>query len=265
VRFQRDDDRDDDAEPFELHNFDKYSLQGDAMRARLDGRAGPIADRTALQTGALPPGPLGIAALHDLAHATERFAAMVEREHGRDRAAVTIVRDDYVVRGELDGLSAQAMVLWRPAKLKAKDRLRAFIAHVVKCAAIEAGGALPQPTVLIGSDARIEAPPCSPAGHHLDALVGHYRSGRCAPLPYFSTASAVYWAELDDGAADPVAKARRAYERASWEGDWSPHDLPDPHLEFCFQDRDPVATPEFARLAADVFGRAAGFFGGRKP
>jgi exodeoxyribonuclease V gamma subunit len=215
-----------------------------------------------LLTGKLPPGPLGRLTAAELALQTQRFFERVAKERGTGRASLSVHGADYAVHGELDGLRDDAMVLWRPAVIKAKDRLRAFLLHALKCAANEQGHALPPLTLLLGTDDQVPAPSCSPALPHLDALIAGFRAGRAAALPYLPVASPAFVDARRRGldAAAALAKARGAYERDRWGGPPGTHDLPDPFLEFCFRDQDPLLLPAFAEWAMRIYEPAATFF-----
>ncbi|MGE3352457.1 MAG: exodeoxyribonuclease V subunit gamma, partial [Planctomycetota bacterium] len=274
VRFPREDDRDDDAEPFFLHNLDRYALVDGSVRARLLERGDPLQSGAVLQTGILPPGSLGRLTHAALALESTRFTARVAAERGTGRQPFVVRGDDYELHGEFEGLRPDALVLWRSTRVKNKDRLRAWLHHVAMCAAREQllaaradAAVLPETTRLLGTDGRIDAPPCSPALPRLDVLVRGYRQCRRGVLPFPPNASAAYAETLDKWQDEEraLAAARRIYEPARIERQSYQHDLPDPCLELCFRDRDPIAEPEFVHWALQVFGPARTFFGAVEP
>lgn len=267
LRFPGESDRDDDAEPFELHGLDTYQLVDDAVNDRIAGRPDLLTSGAVRQTGVLPPGALGAVAHHDVAAVARQFHARLLQQQPFRRASAVVTGADYVVRGDFATVAGDALVLWRPSKVKDKDRLRAFVHHALLCTAVQQQAELPARTRLLAVDAAIDAEPCWPAQEHLDRLVQGFRQGRTAPLPFFEHASAVYAAKLGGDDDDDEARARRAARKAYQPPDRLQeaylHDLPDPCLEFCFGDRDPIALPEFATWATTVFAAALTFFGQR--
>jgi exodeoxyribonuclease V gamma subunit len=254
------DDRDDDAEPFALHGLDKYWLADAAVQARLAGHPDPALPEVLAQTGMLPPGALGRLHATDLGLEVARFCARLRDVAGTGAAAVAVAGTDYVVTGELAGLTPAALVLWRTARLKPKDRLRAWIHHVVLCAAADQGQSLPRRTLVLGTDREAEAASLCPALPELDRLVRGYRLGLAAPLPFFEHASSEYCRLPERGAEESMQQARKRFAPPEYEdAPKGRNDLPDPWIEFCFRDQDPLALPAFAAWSQQVYGSAWGF------
>lgn len=256
LRFADEDDREDDAEPFRLHGLDRYLLSERAVRARLGGGPDPVAAPAAALNGMLPPGSLGELVRVQLDVEVGRFLDRIRGRIGPRSARVEVRGADYVVRGELHGLGEEAQVLWRPARLKGKDRLRAWIQHVVRCAAADQGADLPRTTLVLATDGEAEAANSIDAAVHLDRLVQGWREGQHRPLPFFEHASH----ELVRPTPRPrtreaaLVAARRHFLPQDWEeAGGGGHDLPDPCIELCFRDQDPVGTAEFAHWADTIF------------
>jgi len=268
VRFPHDDDRSDDAEPFELHNLDKYQLTDQGVRARLVGAADPSDPDSVRATGMLPPGSLGRLAQIKLEIEIERFLAHVREQSGNSSQGIQVRGSDYVLQGELGGLRADALVLWRASKLKTKDQLHAWIHHVAMCAAADQGAELPRSTVILATDQDVLAPSTCPALPHLDLLVDGFRRGNRSPLPFFEHASAdPFRPRKSNGdprsAEEAVRAARRLFEPKTFDDSAKPHDLPDPYIELCFRDEDPLADEQFLYWAEQIYQPAYSWFTAR--
>lgn len=252
----RDDDRGDDGEPFTLNTLDKYHLQDEALQRAQRGEP-PLHDPLAhaRASGRLPVGEHGRAVFARLAEDTERFLGVAMRHHGTGRRAVTARDTDFVITGEVDGLAAEELVRVRPAKIKGKDRVRAWLLHLVLAIARTQGAAeLPPRTRVIGTSDTwlIEQVDAVTALEHLRPFVDGFRRGRTRPLPWFEHASHAYaesWLKRRDRAA-ALAKARTAWGSGD-EQEAYRHDCFDAFVTLCMRGRDPLDA-EFENLAATI-------------
>ncbi len=261
----RDDDRDDDSEPFSLHNLDLYNLQETALRRACRGEpppANPFADARA--RGILPVGEHGRVAFANADEETQRFLRAAMRHRATGRATVTAHGTDFVITGDVEGLGPDELVLMRAAKMKAKDRLKAWILHVVLAAARHQGAAdLPGATRVIARDvaALASALDRETADEHLELFVRGLRAGRTAPLPFFEGGSFEYGKALHKG-DDESAAMRKA--RAKWrEPDGSEfafaYDENDVNVAQCMRGRDPFDDPAFRTWASDIWRPAVSY------
>ncbi|MBL8751622.1 MAG: exodeoxyribonuclease V subunit gamma [Planctomycetes bacterium] len=261
----RDDDRDDDSEPFSLHNLDLYHLQEAALRRACRGErppADPFADARA--RGILPIGEHGRVAFANADEQTQRFLRAAMRHHATRRAAVTARGADFVIAGEVEGLGPEELVLMRAARMKAKDRLRAWILHVVLAVARHQGATdLPASTRVIARDLAALAGALEPdtAKEQLELLVHGFRVGRTAPLPLLEGGSFEYGKALHKG-DDEAAAMRKA--RGKWrEPDGSDrsfaYDENDVNVAQCMRGRDPFDDPEFRAWANAIWRPAVSY------
>jgi exonuclease V gamma subunit len=168
---------------------------------------------------------------------------------------------DFEIRAELGDLGPREQVLWRIAKLKSKDALRAFLRHAFLCAAQGQGIAAPTATRVIGKDRTLRFRPMADAVDYLATLVRGLRSGQAAPLPFFEHGSHEYAERLqrrrDEAAALVAARARWVAREGGDDGRWlPPGDVEDPSTELCWRDRDPFASREFAEWAVAIWSPA---------
>jgi exodeoxyribonuclease V gamma subunit len=246
-----DDDGDDDVEPFRLRELDAWRLRHGAVTALLQDRPDLSTPDLARATGWLPPGPLGAVAQRDVAQTVRLLLPRVQRVLGTGRREVSVRGDGYEVRGVLDGLAPGHQVLWRAARVKGKDLLRAWICHVVRGAAAARDPSLPLRTLVLGTDRAQAFDGQLDAQSHLDRLVAGFRRGRQAPLPVFEHASMAWAKRHNENKDEPLRYARQAYEGNDWEEPYR-FDLGNAWVDFCWRDRDPIADPAFVEWATNV-------------
>ncbi|MCK5943589.1 MAG: exodeoxyribonuclease V subunit gamma, partial [Planctomycetes bacterium] len=264
VRVRQEDDREHADEPFEIDGLLRYQLQDEAVRRAQRGdpeRTDPLAFARA--SGVLPVGAQGDVAFGELRTTSQKLL------HEARRFADTRVRRVDVrvgatrLTGALDGFEPDGRTYMRVSKLKAKDRLRAWLQHLVLClqAAQEPDTAPPWPTRtrLLSGDAEHEFLPVAPdlAERFLGELLELYRVGLTRPLPFFERSSFKIGAGLG-GRSDPAAllrTARRDYELSDRSEPWR-FDLSDEAVALCMRDRDPFdegEDGEVFRLAAQIW------------
>ncbi|HEU4418534.1 MAG TPA: hypothetical protein VFT55_06315, partial [Planctomycetota bacterium] len=86
-------------------------------------------------------------------------------------------------------------------------------------------------------------------------LVEQYRAGQQAPLPFFERSSFAYGEARRKGKGhdDALRAARREWlPDTNPERRW-PHDSEDLPIQLCMRGRDPLAEPEFAQLAEQLW------------
>ncbi|WP_462329610.1 exodeoxyribonuclease V subunit gamma [Thiohalocapsa halophila] len=257
-----------DDEPFALDRLAGWQLKTRLMTDRLAGRPA-TADRLAAE-GLLPHGAFGALALererHSLAGLSEDLAPYCEQTAARLDLDLTCTDDPagpWRLTGQVDGLyPGLGLMRWRAGRLRGEDRLRLWLAHLARWAVADADlVSEPEPSRLLGQEDSfvLAAPlPQTEARARLCELIALYRQGVQRPLPVFRKASfalAQRW-DADDEAAQ--ARAHNA-ARTAWDGN-SYNDIPgdrdDPYVQVVLRDvtGDPLAHPDFARLALTLYG-----------
>ena len=140
-------------------------------------------------------------------------------------------------------------MLHRPATLKGRDRVRAWIHHLALN--LVAGEEGPRRTVVVATDQVAALGPVADAEGRLGELLRLYAEGLCRALPFFPESSWTY-ADRRWGRGDPARDAlRRARER--WEDGYErAGEGADPSFALCFGEEDPFGE-EFERLAETLF------------
>lgn len=263
IRVRAPDEVEHDDEPFALGHLDRYRLQDERVRRFLRGEP-PPPDPFALARAAavLPVGEQGRAAFCEVEADTRQFlaAAAAQPALGPRRIDVRVGGDRLV--GEIDHVGDDDVVHLRIAKLKPKDQLRAWLAHLlVTVQRHQDGGDAPWPrtTLLLARDGtwRYHEVPADDAERMLAAFVAHLHAGLARPLPFFHQSSCALGRALHRGHS-PEQALRAA--RGEWDGDATPErppgDRDDPDIQLCMRGRDPFAggaDGEFFRLAQELW------------
>ncbi|MBL8752021.1 MAG: exodeoxyribonuclease V subunit gamma, partial [Planctomycetes bacterium] len=238
-------------EPFWLNSLDRWRVQDVLVR----GAARPSTPEVRLArlraAGQLPAFGVGDATFAELDDEVTEFLRQVHAHGERRRMAVHVQGPDFRIHGELDGITDEVLVCHRMAKLKAKDRIGAWLVHVVAALARHAGARLPERTVCIAKNATIAFRALSAADAMAMATlaVQGLRQGLRAPLPFFPESSHAFTEGLPD--RDKAA----AKARTKWlpgHGD-IPMDSEDPSNELCWRGQEPLDTEPFEHWARAVF------------
>lgn len=265
VRVRRDDDREDETEPFAVEGLDRYLLQDGAVRRAMRGEPPPRdAEALARQSGLLPVGAHGIAAFAVIDAETQQFLHVAAEHRATSHRLLRARGADWTIVGEVDGLASLERVAVRLTTLKPKDRLRGWLLHLV-CAVARMQGepGLPPQTRLLARGKTVLVPELPPdlVQTQLAWLVEHYRAGQQAPLPFFEKSSFAYGEALRKGKDpfDAMRAARRAWLPDTGFENRSPNDCEDANIALCMRGRDPLAEPEFAVLAEALWKPACSY------
>lgn len=240
--------------------------------AALQGEAdAPLELRRLQGDGSLPPGDLG-SAWNDCLRADVAEALMhVPLNITARFVPVSVAGTEWRVSGTLDGVRGDTRYVVRAGSVRAEHRVRAWVEHLVMCAAHEARSddvmpTMPFPvrTVLIGKEGPEVAYGAVPGASALLAEVMHEaRRGRETPLVFFPQA-AIAWLDAiapakppKKGTApkNPRASARETFERERSTFTPVAGDHADDHVALCFRGIDPLDThwDEFERLVRLLF------------
>jgi len=250
LRLEEEDDALADDEPFELGGLERYLLKQELVADGLEkqtGRADAFIAR-----GLLPLGEIGLARFQTLSHEADAFRRMVEPELRGQPLGEPILVDLRIGRfsltGSIESLYGNGVVQFRCTTLKGKDRLRAWITHLAKCAAAPENNA---ETILIGTDEIVRFSPVADAPVQLEALLEIYWRGLGGAAQFFPATSLDYAkAQLSiSHGRSPIDAARLCWNGAKWFGIGERYDR---YYEFCFEDCD-LFNEEFETLAMVVF------------
>jgi exodeoxyribonuclease V gamma subunit len=238
-----------DNEPFALDFLQLYSLQQELVTDALENRAVTV-DNFATR-GVIPMGEVGIANFQRLLSIAQDFGKKLQPallNQAPDQPLLIDLRiGPFSLTGRIDSLYGGQILRFRCATLKPKDKIRAWINHLVLCAVASNP---PRETVLIGTDKIFRFSPVEKAQDILADLLDTYWRGLSRALPFFPE-SALAYAEAQLSTSNrstslPIQKALAAYRSKDWsEGN-------DSYNVFCFPGGDPLDN-EFTNLALEVF------------
>ena len=256
-----------DDELLTLSRMEQGSVRSRLLAAGLRGDSDPARDLRRLQgAGELPPAQLGAAWNALLREKVDAVLKQLPPDAAR-QLPLRVADGDWRVSGTLDGVRGDSRHVVRAGKFRAAHEVRAWVEHVVMCAAAQqSGGAVPQHTVLLGFDQkarecdRFVAVP--DALTVLGALVSEARRGRQAPLPFFPQA-AVKWRDAQLGnlkvrkgklPKDPRHEAVLAFDSVGGFGQPG-GDHTEEHVALCFRGQDPMTDrwDDFEALATTLF------------
>lgn len=225
-----------DVEPMAVDALLSTRVQQDMVEQVLNGRPITTRDRElAATTGTLPAGALGPRWFEALQREVAPLLHRLGTPDFDEPLSVDVTGADWQLVGQLEHQRGQEQWRVRAATLKTRDRVRAWIAHVIRNAA----GA-PATTRVFAKDTELVLPPLADALALLDLLVQGYRAAVTTPLPYFPEAAAAYREAMRD-----EKKQLRAQELAlaAFEADGTfgvRGDLTDPYVATLWRGRQPL-------------------------
>ncbi len=260
------------------------SVRSRMLTAALRGDDDTARDLRRLQgSGELPPGALGKAWHAALRQPVNAALEKVPMSVSERTVAISVADADWRVSGVLTGVRGNARYVVRAAAFYAPHEIRAWVEHVVMCAAREEAAAagdtdalmlIPETTALVGVEKEkgklCETFTSVPAARVMLAqIVQAARDGRTVPLAFFP-AAAVAWRKAHrsnqkflagtdkriKSLKDLPAMARAAFDYAPEFGHGMPGDHADEHVALCFRGIEPLVErwDDFERLATMLFG-----------
>ncbi|HEV7403459.1 MAG TPA: exodeoxyribonuclease V subunit gamma [Chthoniobacteraceae bacterium] len=216
----------DDCEPLRVADLDRWNLQNRLLRG---GSSVPQDLRVWQSEGVLPAGWFGHAEYEDMAGQVEQLLAAVGTLCAAGPFPPQPTRlpfGEWHLNGTLPDLFPEGIVHLVGWKVKAKDRLRAWIHHLFLNAAATHG---PRTTRLFCVDRLVEFRPPADAAALLADLLELYARGLREPLPFFAESSFVLAKARLDGKSEYRAR-----------GKWEKKEKTDAHVDLCFRGRDPL-------------------------
>jgi len=241
-----------DSEPFVLGGLVQYQLKQELVAGALENYEA-TAEQFAAR-GLLPMGEPGMAHFNTVSRAAGAFSKRLEPELSGGAPGEPLEVDLQIgvfsLTGRVEPIHGERVVHFRCARLKAKDRLRAWINHLARCAAEPEAA---REMVLVGEDEGVKFLPVKNARELLGGLLENYWRGLLEPLPFFPEISFAYaYAVVNPSSRAKLSPVQKA--RSAWEGRDSKNNESNQYAyeDFCFKERDPIGE-EFERLAMEIF------------
>jgi exodeoxyribonuclease V gamma subunit len=245
-------------EPFALNQLGAFRVRHALVAAALQPKGSAVHLRARMESnGILPAGVTGESLLAQLRLEIEPLVATVFAGSGAQRreTAVNIDVGRWRLTGTIDDAAGAGRLEWRAGRIRAGDRIQAWIRHLAWCIVIDA----PTTTTLIGwEDGKLEretirALDGRSAGALLGALLTDVEMGLTTPLPFFPEASFAY-AEALHATPDPLRAMEKA--RTAWLGNafiQRRAESADPYFALAMRGHDEPLDTAFVELAERVW------------
>jgi exodeoxyribonuclease V gamma subunit len=238
-----------ECEPFELSKLEQYFIRQDLIARALDVKPPKDGYPVMQASGRLPHGTPGVCFYESLYTATKDFIRKIRHHLQGDRrepAILNMVIDGFRLTGRLVNIYPGGLIFYHPAKMRGRDRLSAWISHLVlnhlrECVTV-------RETTLVCEDRTLRYSPVEDTEAYLHTLLFIYWCGLRKPLHFFPESSLVYAEQVAKG-ADPEKAIRTA--RNKWDA-FQYAEKEDPYYDLCFRQSDPLDA-EFRELATNVF------------
>lgn len=252
VLFQEEDTPEDE-EPFGLNGLERYWLADEILAGLLKDEDPREIQRRVRGRGWLPHGVAGDLLFEDTWQSVQAMARKVADCRGTSPRAmeVDVPAGPVRIRGWLRDVTERGRLVYRPAEIKAKDRLRLWIRHLALCAVRPSGILLESVHIGTGKDGVFRLTPVDAPHEHLADLVQLWREGHQRPLPLFPESSWTY--------AKKSLKASASASPAqvcgiAWKDEYNERgDAYRPSVRTAFRGVDPL-NDTFVQLAQRVFG-----------
>jgi exodeoxyribonuclease V gamma subunit len=238
-----------DKERFSLHNLESYRLRRELIDQGLSGRDIPSRPELILAAGRLPHGNPGVCCYEDEHRLATAFLARLAPLASGPRLADLIIDGTigpYDLTGRIERRYEHGVIHFRPAKVKANDRLQIWITHLFLQLAPESPGR--RQSIYMGEDMTCRYPPLADPEENLAKLLAIYWEGLHRPLRFFPRTSAAHAEAIFNG-KDKAAAMSAALGK--WDG-YMEKEREDPYFRICFPDTDPL-DEAFRELSLGVF------------
>ncbi len=223
-------------EPLEFIGLDKYQLDTHLLEKALNNEELINYYPVVKASGQLPPDPIGRIHYDKLCGDIENFAEQLRPLLTEQLAPleVTLNLGNTRLSANFSRIYTQGLLFYRPAKLKSKDLLNAWIYHLLLQDSPPAKNrqTYPRTTHLLGTDQHVQFAPVNHSRLLLGALIKLYLQGLSAPLTFFPDTSLAY-AEKLFHQKDPEAALKAA--ESAWLGGWYAGESDDAHYRLCFR------------------------------
>ncbi|MDD2898036.1 MAG: exodeoxyribonuclease V subunit gamma [Desulfuromonadaceae bacterium] len=228
-------------EPFTVDGLDVYALKQEILETCLQGGDVSTYLPIARCRGILPPAHHGAELFADVAKEVAEFATKVR---GVISGAPTLSPLDvelslgtFRLSGRLERIWPDHMIRYRCAKMKAKDRMRAWFEHLFLTAARPKR--YPEETLLVMADSTVTYGAVEDAAAILQDILELYWEGLTVPLRFFPASSMEYAKKLEWN----LERARTKWEDGyAFAGEGA-----DPYYRLCFGCNDPF-NADFERV-----------------
>ncbi len=242
-----------DSEPFHIDGLSAYQIKKELIESRLKDWDDRMVLEKKRAQGTLPVGVAGDYLFNDVRIGAAALAQDITKyfkSPALENLDVDFASGEYQICGAVDSLHKDFRVSYRPAKMKMKDFLNAWIIHVI----LNAAGPedYPKKSLLVGEDGAWRFEPVPNAADILQILIQYYLLGHTKPLKLFARSSWAYASALWQKNKSMEAALDAA--QTAWEGydnDFIQADSHEIACRICFEDLSPIDA-EFQKTAENI-------------
>lgn len=239
-----------DNEPFCLDGLARYQFASEFLRQLMQKKDTEEVIQIWKAKGLLPHGRMA-----EIESGEVRQEVLVFYERVRDDLSPSAQSLDFDVKikefqisGNIDTMTETGALFLRPAKIKGRDLLRAWISHLILHECADIAG---KETVLVGTDRTILLPSLACGSGHLENLLELYWLGLREPLPFFSETSYDFAAYACKGNLLQARKKARDRWHNNYMGNGEGEDV---YLKFRYRADEEVLDNRFEELALRIYG-----------
>lgn len=245
-------------EAFGIAGLERYQLQQELLDLKLNG--GSLKDCCDLvrASGRLPAGIAGNVHFAQVRRDIEVFFKRL-RPFTPDQfqlpRSFEMTIGNFVLSGNFSRMTPERLLFYRPASIKPKDLLRAWVEHLLWSATRTDGE--PAETVIVGTESIWKLAPVSAPLPVLEELLGRYWSGLSQPLKFFPESSYAFAAadyKALTGTKGKTVKSPIDFARDKWNGNdfGAPGEGEDEYFALFFKNGDSL-DGDFEAHARAVF------------
>lgn len=239
-------------EPFVVTGLERYRLENEILRHHRAGHDSESLFLARKAAGDLPVGQTGKTLFHrtwnDIEKLEKRLAAL-DPGPVLPPMPVHLIFPPFTISGIIDAAYSNGLVRLRCASVKAGDRIRAWILHLIHGAAVgnhqETGR-----TMLLGKDRTYIFHPVKDPEAELRKMLTLYWQGLTGPISLFAETSLAFALSRFEKKTEEESLNRA---RDVWNGSsFRTGECEDPYYRIAFRNRDPLDT-DFMRTAETLF------------
>ena len=245
-------------EPFAIDSLDGYLLKEELLELRLADLRVQDSRQLIRASGRLPAGIAGDIHYAQLGRDVEAFFKQLQPYKPKNfdpPASFDLEVGDFLISGHFSRITPAGLLFYRPATIKPKDLLRAWVEHLL-WSAIEREGK-PANTVVLGTKSLWNISPVAEPLPVLEQLLQLYWAGLSQPLKFFPESSYAF-AKADfkvrHGKAGKTVRQPMDFAQEKWNGNdfGTPGECEDAYFTLFFKDGD-VLDDDFEERARTVF------------
>ena len=247
----------DEREAFEVAGLDRYQFQQELLELKLSGASLKGSCDLVRASGRLPAGIAGNVHFAQVRRDVELFYQRLrpfKPDSFQSPEAFEIKVGDFTVSGSVNRVTPEGLLFYRPATIKPKDLLRAWVEHLLWNATRSDGS--PAQTVIVGTKSIWKLAPVADPLPMLEGLLGRYWSGLRQPLKFFPETSYEFAAadyKAATGKKSKTTKTPLDFAQETWSGDdYTNGERDDEYFALFFRNED-VLDGEFEANARAVF------------